>query len=54
MFLNVDEFRVLEIGLELGQVHFFKWTEGDEFVGLPVWNGEIQTGNNVGMITEIF
>ena len=37
MFLGI------EIGLELGQVQFFKWTVCDEFWGLPVWDGEIQT-----------
>ena len=41
VFSVSGEFRVLEIGHELGQVHFFKWMVGDEFV-----DGEIQTGND--------
>ena len=32
-----DEFRILEISLKLGQVHFYEWAVGDEFVGLAVW-----------------
>ena len=46
VFRVSDEFKVLEIGLELGQVHFLRWKVGDEFVGLPVYDGEIQTGND--------
>ena len=49
VFRVSDEFRVLEIGLELGQVHIVEWKVGDVFVGLPVWDGEIQTGNDGGM-----
>ena len=52
VFRVSDEFRVREIGLELGQVHFFTWRVGDEFLGLPIRDGEIQTGNDGGMITE--
>ena len=41
-----NELRVLEMRLELGYVHFFKWTLLNKFVELPSWSGEVQCGRD--------